>query len=91
MLERKFSTNPTVAVRFIFNPSSTAALKEDRVATAPNKYQFFNVRISFLPDLSIYIVSIYPVGFIFKPPASKHTPFPISATSISELFEGLPR
>jgi len=39
----------------------------------------------------MYMVSIDPVGLILSPPASKHTPFPMRATSIYEESEGFPK
>lgn len=50
-------------VSFTFKLSSETALKTPNTAQAPH--------------LSKYIVSMYPVGFMFNPPASKTRPLPI--------------
>lgn len=70
----KFSANPIEQVIFIFNFYSITALKIPKTLQAPY--------------LSIYIVSINPVGLIFNPPASKVKPLPTKA--IYSVLSGFP-
>jgi len=71
----KFSAIARVHVRLTFNPASTTALNASKTAAAPH--------------LSKNILSIPPVGLIFKPPQSNTIPFPTKATIFS-LSDGLP-
>lgn len=66
-----FSASTKLHYKLIGKPVSTAHLKADNVAHAP--------------DLSKYMSSIYPVGFKFNPPVSKVTPFPNNARVLSLL------
>lgn len=66
----KFSANPTEQVRLSFNLLSKAPFKMAITLQAPY--------------LSIYMVSMNPVGLMFKPPASKVNPFPTREMYSSE-------